>query len=183
MKIYTKTGDKGTTSLATGTRVPKTNPRIEAYGTVDELTSYVALIRDLYDNNEVKEVLLEILDRLMTIGGILSFDVIDPTYKIPLIKDEDFTYIEGKIDEYTSKIPPLRAFVIPGGTVLSSHCHVARSICRRAERYTLRLAEQSDVPDSCIRYLNRLSDFLFVLARKAIKDADASEIIWKPRVE
>ena len=107
MKIYTKTGDKGTTSLATGTRVPKTNPRIEAYGTVDELTSYVALVRDLYDNEEVKDTLLEILDRLMTIGGILSFDVIDPNYKIPHLKDEDFTYIEGKIDAYTAEIPPL----------------------------------------------------------------------------
>lgn len=183
MKIYTKTGDKGTTSLATGTRVPKTDQRIEAYGTVDELTSYVALVRDLYENNEVKEVLLEILDRLMTIGGILSFDVIEPAYKVPQVKEEDFTYLEGKIDEYTAQIPQLRAFVIPGGTALSSHCHVARSICRRAERSTLRLAETSQVPQECIRYLNRLSDFLFVLARKAVKENNTDEIIWKPRVE
>ncbi len=183
MKIYTKTGDKGSTSLATGTRVSKTDPRLEAYGTVDELTSYVALVRDLYDNVEVKETLLEILDRLMTVGGILSFDVIETTYKIPLIKEEDFVFIEGRIDAYSEEITPLRSFVIPGGTALSSHCHVARSICRRAERYTLRLSEQADVPESCIRYLNRLSDFLFVLARKAIKDANAEEIIWKPRVD
>lgn len=183
MKIYTKTGDKGTTSLATGTRVSKTNQRIEAYGTVDELTSFVALVRDSVTDEEVKETLLEVLDRLMTIGGILSFDVIETTYKIPLIVEEDFKFIEGKIDQYTSEVPQLRSFVIPGGNQVSSLCHVARSICRRAERETLRLAQESEVPESCIKYLNRLSDFLFILARKAIKDGNSKEIIWKPRVD
>jgi cob(I)alamin adenosyltransferase len=176
MKIYTKTGDKGTTSLATGTRVSKTNQRIEAYGTVDELTSFVALVRDSVTDEEVNETLLEVLDRLMTIGGILSFDVIETTYKIPLIVEEDFKFIEGKV-------PQLRSFVIPGGNQVSSLCHVARSICRRAEREALRLAQESEVPESCIKYLNRLSDFLFILARKAIKDGNSKEIIWKPRVD
>lgn len=182
MKIYTKTGDKGSTSLATGTRVPKTHIRIEAYGTVDELTSYVGLIRDLSEDGYIKEILLEVLDRLMTVGGVLSFDTIESKYKIPMIIDEDFTYLEHKIDEFTAQVPPLKAFVLPGGTALSSHCHVARTICRRAERAVLRLAEVDSVPDFCNKYLNRLSDFLFILARKCILDAHATEIPWKPRI-
>jgi ATP:cob(I)alamin adenosyltransferase len=183
MKIYTKTGDKGTTSLATGTRVSKTDLRIEAYGTVDELTSYVGLIRDLHEDSAIKQVLLEVLDRLMTVGGLLSFDKLEPHYKVPTIVEADFQFLEQKIDEYSSEVPQLRTFVLPGGTPLSSHCHVARCICRRAERQVLRLANEQDVPPFCCKYLNRLSDFLFILARKVIKDANAPEIPWIPRLD
>lgn len=183
MKLYTKTGDKGSTSLASGTRISKTATRIEAYGTVDELTSYVGLIRDIADDKLVKEVLLEILDRLMTVGGILSFETLDHGYKIPQIVSSDLSYLEGKIDQFTSEVPVMRSFVLPGGTILSSHCQVARTICRRAERAVLRLNEESKVPDLCTQYLNRLSDFLFILARKCVKDANAAEIPWIPRVD
>lgn len=183
MKLYTKTGDKGNTSLASGTRVSKTHPRIEAYGTVDELTAYVGLIRDTSDDQYVKEVLLEVLDRLMTIGGILSFEKVDHGYKIPQIISDDFTYIEAKIDEFTAEVPAMRSFVIPGGTILSSHCQIARTVCRRAERAVLRLSEKSEVPEQCTQYLNRLSDFLFILARKCVKDANINEIPWHPRVD
>ena len=183
MKIYTRTGDKGKTSLASGTRVSKTHPRIETYGTIDELTSHVALIRDMANNDEVKHTLLEVLDRLMTLGGILSFDKIDPNLKIPYIKPEDILFLERKIDDYTAQVPPLRAFVIPGGSTISSQCHIARCVCRRAERLALNLSEEHEVPELCLQYLNRLSDFLFILARKFLKDSNGEEITWIPRVD
>ena len=182
-KIYTKTGDKGQTSLIGGTRVPKYHPRIEAYGTVDELKSYIGLIRDQDIANEIKNLLIEIQDRLFTIESQLAHD---PDTKLnrplPIIYEEDVEKLEKAIDSMNEELPELSSFILPGGHVIVSHCHVARCICRRAERLTIRLSELHPVEDLNIKYLNRLSDYLFVLARKLGKDLNAPETPWKPKV-
>ena len=182
-KIYTKTGDKGQTSLIGGTRVPKYHPRIEAYGTVDELKSYIGIIRDHDIANDSKELLLEVQDRLFTIESQLAHD---PDTKLnrplPKIAEEDIFNLENAIDKMNEVLDPLSSFILPGGHVAVSHCHVARCICRRAERITIRLAELNPVNPLNIKYLNRLSDYLFVLARKTARDLDAPETPWKPRV-
>jgi cob(I)alamin adenosyltransferase len=182
-KIYTKTGDKGQTSLIGGTRVPKYHPRIEAYGTIDELKSYIGLIRDQQISDEIRELLLEIQDRLFTIESQLAHD---PETKLsrplPEIAESDITLLEKSIDSMNSELEPLASFILPGGHVAVSHCHVARCICRRAERITIRLSEVHPVDAVNIKYLNRLSDYLFVLARKIGKDLNAPENPWKPRV-
>ena len=181
-KIYTKTGDKGQTSLIGGTRVPKYHPRIEAYGTIDELKSYIGLVRDQDVSDDISELLLEIQDRLFTIESQLAYD---PETKLsrplPEIEEKDITLLEKTIDSMNTELEPLSSFILPGGHVAVSHCHVARCICRRAERITIRLSEIHPVEALNIKYLNRLSDYLFVLARKIGKDLDAPEIPWKPR--
>ena len=182
-KIYTKTGDKGSTSLIGGTRVPKYHPRIEAYGTVDELKSYIGLIRDQDIAEDIKELLLIIQDRLFTIESRLAHD---PDTKLsrplPELHEEDVTRLETAIDHMNESLEPLSSFILPGGHVAVSHCHVARCICRRAERITIRLSELHPVEILNIKYLNRLSDYLFVLARKIGKDLDAPETLWNPKV-
>lgn len=182
-KIYTKTGDKGQTSLIGGTRVPKYHPRIEAYGTVDELKSYIGLIRDHEIAMEYKELLIEIQDRLFTIESQLAHD---PETKLnrplPTIEEEDIVRLEKAIDRMNESLPTLTSFILPGGNIVVSHCHVARTICRRAERITIRLSELHPVDALNIKYINRLSDYLFVLARKLGKDLNATETPWKPRV-
>jgi ATP:cob(I)alamin adenosyltransferase len=180
MKIYTKTGDKGTTSLIGGKRVPKHNPRIEAYGTIDELISYIGLLRDQPIGEPLKEALLKVQDRLMVCAAVLATDCDDCTIKIPEIKDIDITFLEHEIDRMENELEPLRSFIIPGGHTVVSYCHIARTICRRAERITIKLSEDSIVPDSIIKYINRLSDYLFVLARKIAKDFKVNEIPWQP---
>ena len=182
-KIYTRTGDKGQTSLIGGTRVPKYHPRIEAYGTIDELKSYIGIIRD-HDISEVsKSLLLEIQDRLFTIESQLAHDPeIKLNRPLPEISEDDITRLEKAIDSMNEALSPLSSFILPGGHVAVSHCHVARCICRRAERITIRLSELHPVNPLNIKYLNRLSDYLFVLARKTGKDLNASEIPWKPRL-
>ncbi|MFA8449696.1 MAG: cob(I)yrinic acid a,c-diamide adenosyltransferase [Bacteroidales bacterium] len=182
-KVYTKTGDKGTTALIGGTRVPKYHQRIEAYGTVDELNSYIGLIRDSVSNQSVKEELLEIQDRLFTLESLLATDpkaIIGK--KLPKIEQDNVTYLEKAIDKMNEDIPELNSFVLPGGNIVSSHCHVARCICRRSERIVVQLAEEFEVDPFCRQYLNRLSDYLFVLARKIIYDNGDQEIAWNPRV-
>jgi cob(I)alamin adenosyltransferase len=182
MKIYTKTGDKGQTSLIGGTRVPKHNMRIEAYGTVDELNSYIGLIRDQPMDEHSKKMLIEIQDRLFTIGSMLASDPEKSKMKIPDLLEEDITLLENEMDKMNETLPEMRSFVLPGGHTTVSFCHIARCVCRRAERLTIHLSENSAVPDLVIKYLNRLSDYIFVLSRKFTQDLKAQEIPWKARM-
>jgi cob(I)alamin adenosyltransferase len=182
MKVYTKTGDKGETSLIGGTRVKKSNVRIESYGTVDELNSYIGLVRDQEVNAGRKDLLKEIQDRLFTIGSSLASDPEKSKMKIPDLHAEDITLLENEIDKMNEEIPPLRVFVLPGGHQSVSFCHLARCVCRRAERHVIGLQEESFVADLVIQYLNRLSDYLFVLSRKMAHELNAEEVPWKPRM-
>lgn len=181
-KIYTKTGDKGETSLIGGTRVPKYHERIEAYGTVDELISYLGLIRDQDIDSNTISTLVEIQDRLMTCASILATDCDDCKVKIPEIHDQDIEMLEKEIDQMEKKLPTLTSFILPGGHQTVSFCHIARNICRRAERLAIKVQEQYKHSEKVNQYLNRLSDYLFVLSRKLSKDLNAKEIAWKPRV-
>jgi len=188
MKIYTKTGDKGTTALFGGTRVPKDHMRIESYGTVDELNSHIGLIRDQEMNLHYKNILIEIQDRLFTVGAILA----TPPEKEVLkngtnrlknlgIVAIDIELLENEIDTMEKALPPMTHFVLPGGHTTVSYCHIARCVCRRAERLAVHLDHNETVPEIVIQYLNRLSDYLFVLARKLSFDLQAEEIKWIPR--
>lgn len=181
-KIYTKTGDKGQTSLIGGTRVPKHHIRIETYGTVDELNSYIGLIRDQQIDEHSKTILIEIQDRLFTIGSSLASDPEKSKMKIPDLKESDVELLEKEMDEMDKVLPEMKSFVLPGGHTTVSYCHLARCVCRRAERLTIHLSEDSFVSELVIKYLNRLSDYLFVLSRKLSKDLNAQEIPWKPRM-
>src|SRR4051812_46450819 len=182
IKIYTKTGDKGETSLLGVTRVPKNDVRIESYGTIDELNSFIGLIRDQNIDNESRTALIEIQDRLFTIGSYLASDPGKSKVKIPQLKEEDVTFLEKEIDKMNETLPEMRSFVLPGGHTTVSYCHIARCVCRRAERLTIHLSEESFVAELVIKYLNRLSDYLFVLSRKFTQDLNAQEIPWKPRM-
>jgi len=181
-KIYTKTGDKGETSLIGGTRVPKFHPRIEAYGTIDELNSFIGLIRDHEIDPHFKEVLLEIQDRLFTAESLIAEDPdAGSKVKLPPLYDADITYLEQEIDSMNEVLPALKSFILPGGHPVVSYCHVARCVCRRAERYVIRLSQAQAVEPKVIQYLNRLADYLFVLARRLAKDLNVDETIWKAR--
>jgi cob(I)alamin adenosyltransferase len=182
LKIYTKTGDKGQTSLIGGTRVPKHHLRIEVYGTVDELNSWIGLIRDQDIPLSEKEILKEIQDRLFTTGSSLASDPEKSRMKIPDLKQEDVTLLENEIDKMNAQLPELKSFILPGGNTVVSYCHIARCVCRRAERLATHLSENNFVAEFVIIYLNRLSDYLFVLARFLGKRLDAPEIQWKPRL-
>ncbi len=184
MKIYTKTGDKGMTSLIGGTKVPKSHLRIEAYGTVDELNSYVGLCRDLLTDETNRVTLQEVQDRLFTIGSSLACDPEKETkMKIPDLEEKDITFLESEIDRMNEQLPVMKNFILPGGHITASHLHIARCICRRAERCCVRMeAEGLDTEAIIIKYLNRLSDHLFVLARFTANQLGAAEIPWKARV-
>lgn len=182
MKVYTKKGDKGKTSLIGGKIVLKTHPRIDAYGTVDELLSYIALIRDMTTDETVRGELLEIEDSLMVCAAVLATDCEDCGVKIPELSENSIVKLEKSIDAMELVLPPLKSFVLPGGQILSSHCHVARTICRRAEREIIRLLPELFVPDAVIKFINRLSDYLFVLSRKVLHDFNQKDIVWKPRL-
>lgn len=182
MKIYTKTGDKGLTSLIGGTRVPKHHLRIESYGTVDELNSYIGLIRDQDIAERHKEVLKEVQDRLFTIGSSLASDPDTSKMKIPDLHLADIELLEKQIDLMDGELPALRHFILPGGSNAVSFCHIARCVCRRAERLSVHLSEDSFVDDKVIVYLNRLSDYLFTLARKIGNEQQIPENQWIPRV-
>jgi len=183
-KIYTKTGDKGKTSLIGGTKVSKAHLRIEAYGTVDELNSYIGLCGDLLTIEESNHLLKEIQDRLFTIGSALACDPEkEPKMKIPDLKEEDILGLENSIDKMNEELSPMRSFILPGGHPSISHLHVARCICRRAERSCVRLEEESHpIEPIILKYLNRLSDYLFVLARYAGFKLGIEDIPWKPRL-
>lgn len=183
-KIYTKTGDKGATSLIGGTRVPKNHIRIESYGTVDELNSYMGMISDLTENKKIIEWVREIQDRLFTIGSVLATTPVkEVKMKLPDVHDEDVHWLEQRIDEMNEGLPEMRSFILPGGNMAGSTTHVARCVCRRAERICVGMQETGeDVPDLILQYLNRLSDFLFVLARYFGYINGAEEIPWRARV-
>jgi cob(I)alamin adenosyltransferase len=179
MKIYTKTGDEGKTSLLGGSRVAKYHLRIESYGTVDELNTAVGMLRSMELTSGMSEVLIEIQNKLFIIGSQLASEPGEPKFKIPKLSAKDTVYLETKIDEMEEDLPPMRNFVLPGGHPSVAQAHVARCICRRAERIVLHLKDESDVPAEIPVYLNRLSDFFFVLSRKLAKDLGAEEIPWK----
>ena len=188
MKIYTKTGDKGTTALYGGTRVPKHHIRIESYGTVDELNSYIGLVRDQEIDIPTKELLTHIQERLFTLGAILATDPEKEKLKsgkerlnIPRIDENDVQLLESEMDRMNENLPPMTNFILPGGHPTVSHCHVARCICRRAERLATFLNEQEPIDGLVLKYLNRLSDYLFVLARKLTYDLQVDEIKWIPK--
>ena len=181
MKIYTKTGDKGKTSLLGGTRVSKSDVRIEAYGTIDELNSYLGLIRDTQSDYTRKEVLKEIQDRLFTIGSHLASDKKSKLNKVPDLHDSDVDYLEKEMDQMDDELPKMKSFILPGGHLHVSYCHIARCVCRRAERITIGLSEVVDIEPIIIRYLNRLSDYLFVLGRKIAIELGVDEVPWKAR--
>ncbi|MDR1551881.1 MAG: cob(I)yrinic acid a,c-diamide adenosyltransferase [Prevotellaceae bacterium] len=178
MKIYTKTGDKGITSLIGGTRVPKFHIRVEAYGTVDELISYIGLIRSQKIDLHIIATLHQIQIKLMDIAAIVASD--ERAKKLRQITDDDIYLLENEIDKYDAELEPLRYFVLPGGHNCPSFCHIARCICRRAERLILRVDEEYPVPENVLIYINRLSDYLFILARKLHKDLDIQELLWIP---
>lgn len=181
MKIYTKTGDSGQTSLIGGTRVPKHHLRIETYGTVDELNSYIGMIRDVITDKNDIQTLKEIQDRLFTIGSHLASDPGKSRMKIPDLNESDVTLLEQEMDRMNEKLPELKSFILPGGHVHASWCHLARCVCRRCERLVNHLSEESEVNELILIYLNRLSDYLFMLSRKVLADEKRAEIEWKPR--
>jgi len=181
MKIYTKTGDKGLTSLIGGTRVPKHHLRIESYGTVDELNSYIGLIADQDITAHDKEILKEVQDRLFTIGSSLAADPERSKMVIPDLHDEDVDLLEKEMDKMNETLPELRHFILPGGSTTISYCHIARCVCRRAERLSVHLASESTVDEKVNIYLNRLSDYLFTLARKIAHENGIEENKWVPR--
>ena len=181
MKIYTKTGDKGTTALFTGRRVPKHHIRIESYGTIDELNSHLGLLRDQEMDTHSKNMLVMIQEKLFTVGSILATEPDkDQRLKIPRIKEEDILLLEKEMDLMNENLPEMTHFILPGGHTTVSYCHVARTVCRRAERMITYLHENEPVPETVLSYINRLSDYLFVLARKLSYDLKATEIKWVP---
>jgi len=182
MKIYTKTGDKGLTSLIGGTRVLKSSLRIECYGTVDELNSHLGLVRDQEVNADRRPLLKEIQDRLFTIGSALAADPEKSKMKLPDLHATDVTLLEDEIDSLNADLPELRAFILPGGHPAVSHTHVARCVCRRAERLAIHLGEESFVAELVVVYLNRLSDYLFVLSRAMARDLGVEEVTWQARL-
>lgn len=179
MKIYTKTGDKGTSSLLGGTRVAKYHDRLECYGTIDELNSHIGVVRDLCTNDLVCGILARIQHTLFTVGSYLANE--KPHERVtPVLTKADIELLENTIDIYTAELPELKNFILPAGHILSSQTHVCRTVCRRAERLVVKLSETVAVQQDVIIYVNRLSDFLFVLARKFLKDVNKQEITWNP---
>lgn len=181
MKIYTKTGDKGETSLFGGKRVPKDNVRIEAYGTIDELNSFLGVLHDSLKDLSDKSLINAIQSDLFSIGSILANEGAITKY-IPDISEERITVLEQEMDKMDKDLPRLKNFILPGGHLAVSHCHVARSVCRRAERRLVELDHQEQVDGKLIMYINRLSDYLFVLSRKIAQDFKIEEIIWVPNI-
>jgi len=183
MKIYTRTGDNGTTGLIGGTRVKKYNLRLQAYGTVDELNSYLGVIRSMQTDVQADSMLEKIQNKLFIIGANLASDesVTLAKKQLPVGKT-DIVMLEKEMDLMNESLPELRNFILPGGCQASAFCHVARTVCRRAERYIVELSEKSEVDQDLIKYINRLSDYLFVLSRKVSLDQKAQEILWSPEV-
>ena len=184
MKIYTKAGDLGSTSLIGGTRVPKSHIRIESYGTVDELNSFIGLLSDLLTQEEIKTVLKEVQDRLFTVGSSLACDPDkEPALKIPDLKEEDIAYLESLMDKMNEVLEPMKSFILPGGHQAISTAHIARCVCRRAERWCVNLQEEDlFVETLVIKYLNRLSDYLFQLGRYIGHLLQVPEKPWRPRL-
>ncbi|OYU83046.1 MAG: ATP:cob(I)alamin adenosyltransferase [Flavobacterium sp. BFFFF2] len=188
MKIYTKTGDQGTTALYGGTRVSKHHIRIESYGTLDELNAHIGLLRDQAIDPTYQAILAEIQDRLFTAGAIMATPPDKERLKngalrlqIDRITADDIALLEQEIDRMENTLPVMTHFILPGGHTIVSFCHIARCVCRRAERLAVHLHELEPIDESVLHYLNRLSDYLFVLARKLSNDLQAEEVKWIPR--
>jgi len=181
-KIYTKTGDGGTTALIGGSRVPKDDLRIECYGTVDELVSWIGLLRDQEMAPSYISTLLEIQDRLFTLESLLAHDGSELRNPLPVLHEEDIRLLEDQIDQMNEGLPALTSFILSGGHQAVSYAHIARTVCRRAERLVIRLGHQQKVEPLHVKYLNRLSDYLFVLSRRLTHDKGAVETLWKPRI-
>ena len=181
MKVYTRKGDAGETSLIGGTRVKKSNIRIDAYGTVDELNSFIGVIRDSASDKFKDTELQDIQDSLFTLGADLATDKAKSKMDNPVITEEDIMRLEESIDAMDQELEPLKNFIIPGGDLTSSYCHVARCVCRRAERIAIELNDQEEVDQKILKYLNRLSDYLFILARAYTVKHKGVETLWKTR--
>ena len=177
--IYTRKGDNGTTSLVGGERVPKYDLRVECYGTVDELVSYLGLIRDYLHDTVLTDEIKKIQNTLFNVESILACETPEIAAKMPPVTEENVHYLEKRIDEINAQLPPLKAFIIPGGSRTSSHVHVARTICRRAERLCVRLNEEKPTDNTILQYINRLSDYLFVLSRLILKQKGRKESYWE----
>ena len=180
MKVYTKTGDKGETSLFGGSRVSKGHIRIHAYGTVDELNSYIGLLSDLSPDESMNQEFLRIQDRLFTLGALLATENEATKKKLPSITLKDISFLEESIDRMEESLDPLKTFVLPGGHPTVSYCHISRCVCRRAERICVELSEINKVEEFVIQYLNRLSDYLFVFSRHLTKILNVKETPWMP---
>jgi len=178
MKIYTLTGDDGTTSLSGGRRVPKHSLRVEAYGSVDELIAWIGLLRDHNENSSRKDLLIYIQDQLMRCAAGLAYDSENSRSREILPLPECISVLEKEIDKMEESLIPLRNFILPGGNIVVSHCHIARCVCRRAERAVLRLNEAEGSPELIYKFLNRLSDYLFVLSRKIGLESGSEEVKW-----
>ena len=181
MKIYTKTGDRGSTSLFGGERVPKSHYRIDAYGTIDELNSYIGLLRDQEVNQKISETLIQIQHNLFVIGSILATEPNNTKVKVPRLEELDIQNLEVAIDKIDAELPPLKNFILPGGHPSVSFGHIARTVCRRAERLVVVLDSHEKIDPILIQYLNRLSDYLFMLCRKMSADLGVIETPWKPK--
>lgn len=178
MKIYTRTGDDGTTSLAGGRRVPKYHVRVEAYGSVDELIAWIGLLRDHKENSKRKALLVYIQDQLMVCAAALASDPENKKGRKFLPDPDSVSKLEEEIDKMEKQLKPLQNFVLPGGNILVSNCHIARCVCRRAERNVLKLNQDEKSPEIVARFLNRLADYLFVLSRYISLELDIEEIKW-----
>lgn len=183
MKIYTKTGDTGSTSLVAGTRVSKASLKIDAYGTIDELNAWIGVLRDDAANANRRDILKEIQDRLFTLGADLASEPEQTKKKLPDLFETDIELLEKEMDAMNEVIPPLRLFVLPGGHQAVSFAHVARTVCRRAERLIVALTDEEFVNPLVVKYVNRLSDYLFVLSRKITQEQGSEEVAWHPRVK
>lgn len=184
MKIYTRTGDDGTTGLIGGSRVKKHNIRLESYGTIDELNSYIGVIRSMQSDQHTDQVLEIIQNKLFVIGANLATDESISLIKKQLpCKKTDIELLEKEMDLMNTELPELRNFILPGGSQAASFCHVARTVCRRAERKIVELSEKAEVDANLIKFVNRLSDYLFVLSRKINLDQETPEILWSPEVD
>lgn len=182
MKIYTKKGDGGTTQLIGGSRISKAEIRIDAYGTLDELNSFIGFLRDQEIDSKYREQLIEVQDRLFTLGSLLAAEV-GAKMELPSLKSEDISLLEKLIDEMDQELEPMRSFVLPGGHPAVSAAHICRTVCRRAERQVVALSNHDKIPELSLKYLNRLSDYLFVLGRKITRDLQVNETPWKPRMD
>ena len=184
MKIYTKKGDAGTTSLIGGKRVPKYHMRLDAYGTVDELNSYIGLIREQIEDAHTKEILLKIQNNLFTVGSFLAMENEKDykKFKIKKLQQIDIDILEKEIDKMEEELPELKNFILPGGNTVASFCHIARSVCRRSERKANLLSTEVNIDKILLKYLNRLSDYLFVLSRILIKKLNGDEIYWSSKL-
>jgi len=178
MKVYTKKGDNGTTQLIGGKRVPKNHQKIDAYGTVDELNSYIGLLRDQSTDKATEELLITIQNKLFTIGALLANQDGNNKMNLPLLEEDDVILLENEIDKMNESLPEMRSFILPGGHTTVSFCHIARCVCRRAERLSTEISEEVLQHDLILKYLNRLSDYLFVLSRYLSKRLNATEIPW-----